>query len=269
MNVKAIDAGLDQWIAKRVTPPRTEGQHVSVVLTDMLKSLPGKKYATWGKKRDDDRDPMWEGGYAWEDVLAKALADRTVAEQGVPVESGELALDNIFGTPDRLFAQPGADGSYRLVDEEAKFTWMSCKELLHDPDKRPETIEDWNPMGLLSDVRFTYWLLQGKTYAAMLYINRLVPLFGYDGKGHYPGTTDFMRLSACGNDDEIPTPLVRLRALFINGAYRDALAIPAAFELEYTPDELTSWWTVVKGHAALMTMREHERITNQHAPTPF
>ncbi len=255
MNVKAIDAGLDQWIAKRVTPPRTEGLHVSVVLTDMLKSLPGKKYATWGKKRDDDRDPMWEGGYAWEDVLAKALADRTVEEQGIPVESGELALDSIFGTPDRLFALPDAHGSYRLVDEEAKFTWMSCKELLHDPDKRPEKIEDWNPMGLLSDVRFTYWLLQGKTYAAMLYINRLVPVWTHvedDG----PPVAETMRLSARGNDDMIPTPLVRLRALFINGAYRDALAIPAAFELEYTPDELTSWWKVVKGHAALMAMRE-------------
>lgn len=258
MNVRAIDAGLDQWIAKRVTPPRTEGQHVSVILTDMLKSLPGNKYELWGKKRDDDRDPMWEGGYAWEDVLSKALADRTVEAQGIPVECGELALDNIFGTPDRLFAIPYEVPGYkslRLVDEEAKFTWMTCKALLHNPDKRPTCIEDWNADGLLADTRFAYWLLQGKTYAAMLYLLRYAPVRGYT-----------MQLIRFTDDVTLPTPLVRLRAIFINGAYRDALAIPAAFELEYTPEELTSWWTVVKEHAAAMAMRES---ASPDAPTAF
>ena len=51
-------------------------------------------------------------------------------------------------------------------------------------------------------------------------------------------------------------PITRLRALFINGAYRDELAIPGAFEIEWTPEELTSWWANVKGHAEQMRMRE-------------
>jgi hypothetical protein len=170
-----------------------------------------------------------------------------------------LELDGIYGTPDRLIAEP--DGSddptlddYRLIDEELKFTWMSCKPLLmpellaKDTARRPEKPEDWIAEGLIDDPKFSYWLLQAKTYAAMLWLKRMRPIIQYDSaKLVLRPEPDF---------DPPLTPLTRLRALFINGAYRDELAIPAAFEIEWTPEELTAWWANVKGHAATMRMRE-------------
>lgn len=241
MKVRAIEAGIDQWIGQRVTPPRTAGQHVSVILTDMLKTIRPKKYHAWGKARPDDaRDPMWEAGYLWEDVLAKALSDRP-APGCYLVAPFELELDGIFGTPDRLLVQEDPDGGLpRIVDEEVKFTWMSCKELLVDPSKRPETVADWNAAGL-GDTKFVYWLLQSKTYAAMLFLN------------HYTAFPHWHSGPTIRFTPDVPiTPLVRLRALFVNGAYRDALAIPAAFEIEYTADELTTWWQTFRAHAESM-----------------
>lgn len=253
MKIHPIDAGLDQWIAQRVTPPRTAGLHVSVVLTDMLKSLPGKKYETWGRTRaDDERDPMWEAGYLWEDVLAKALADRPVPGCHL-IAPFELELDGIYGTPDRLLVETGRDGTDppRIVDEEVKFTWMSCKELLVDPSKRPETVADWLPAGLTADVKFTYWLLQAKTYAAMLYLN------GYRVNCHhadYECSTDTgWSVNRWSEKSPLTTPLIRLRALFINGAYRGDLAIPGAWEIEYTAEDLETWWRMFRDHAHRLT----------------
>jgi hypothetical protein len=258
MKIRAIDAELDQWIARRVTPPRTKGQHVSEIVTDMLKSLQVKRYESWGKNKGDERHPMYEAGYAWEDVMAKMLSERPVSGQWA-IESCELELDGIYGTPDRLIAEP--DGSadptfddYRLVDEELKFTWMSCKPLLipellaKDTARRPEKPEDWIAEGLIDDAKFSYWLLQAKTYAAMLWLKRMRP---------YAHASHSKLLLRSEMDFDPPlTPLTRLRALFINGAYRDELAIPGAFEIEWTPEELTAWWANVKGHAATMRMRE-------------
>lgn len=256
MKLRVIEAGVDQWIAARVTPARTAGLHVSVILTDMLKSLPGKKYETWGRKRaDDERDPMWEAGYLWEDVLAKALADRPVPG-GHLVAPFELELDGIYGTPDRLLVETGRDGTDppRIVDEEVKFTWMSCKELLVDPAKRPETVADWRPAGLTADVKFTYWLLQAKTYAAMLWLGRWHPSID---RILAPQSRIGERIGMIHKAaDDIPAllpPLIRLRALFINGAYRGDLAIPGAWEIEYTAEDLETWWRMFRDHAHRLT----------------
>lgn len=254
MNIRAIDTALDHWIATRVTPPRSAGQHVSVILTDMLKTLPGRKYETWGRQRpENDRDTMWEAGYLWEDVLAKALSDRPVPGCHY-VQPFELELDGIFGTPDRLLIQTEPDGlSWRIVDEEVKFTWMSCKELLCDPTKRPEKPEDWLEIGLQADIKFTYWLLQSKTYAAMLYLG------GWSGalvKTHHtdPDFTGENLKPMLYRQRSAPktTPLIRVRALFVNGAYKGELAIPGAWEIDYTPEELSTWWACVRDHARVM-----------------
>lgn len=259
MNIRPIDAGLDQWIATRVTPPRSEGIHVSTVLTHMLKALPGKKYETWGKMRaGEDRKPEWEAGYLWEDVLAKALSDRPVSGC-YPVAPFELELDNIFGTPDRLQVQGQPDGTWRIVDEEVKFTWMSCKELLTEAvlvaNVRPACIADWNPAGLTADVKFTYWLLQTKTYAAMLYLNGYIACPFYDLIYPQPNTVarwEIIKRPQGYDNYTITPPIIRLRALFINGAYRGELAIPGAWEIEYTPEELTTWWATFRDYAHRM-----------------
>ena len=252
MIVRVIDADLDNWIAARVTPPRSEGHHVSAVLTDMLKSLPVKRYETWGKKRaDDEREPMWENGYMWEDVLAKALADRPVPGCHL-IPPWELELDGIFGTPDRLLVQTFPNGGHTIVDEEIKFTWMGCKTLLHDPKQRPARIEDWNAEGLTGDVKFTYWLLQSRTYAAMLFLGGYRSGFGKAGRlvsAHTPGATPIIYKDP---DGAVRPPLVRLRAMFVNGAYMGPLAIPGGFEIEYTADELEVWWRNLRDHAHRM-----------------
>jgi len=249
MIVRAIDAGIDQWVARRVTPPRTDGLHVSVVLTEMLKTVNPDRYGTWGRNKDRDFDPMWEAGYMWEDVLAKALADRPMPNTHL-LPPKELSLDGIFGTPDRLIleAQPTtAPAPWRIIDEEVKFTWMTCAGLLVNPKKRPEAIEDWNPAGLTEDLRFTYWMLQSKTYAAMLWLRR------YRGRVRSGSATCAYIETPEGYPRDEPwpmmTPLIRLRALFVNGNYRGELAIPAAFEIEYTPAELETWWTSFRDYA--------------------
>ena len=248
MIIRAIDAGLDNWIARRVTPPRSAGQHVSSIVTDMLKSLPVKRYEKWGRQSsDNERHPMHEAGYAWEDALAKVLADRPVAGCHL-LPPMELELDGIYGSPDRLIVEAVDGQPPRIVDEEIKFTWMSCKPLLRDPGARPTTTDDWTTDGLTDDPKFAYWLLQAKTYAAMLFLNCYVGVIGMRA-----GIT---RPSPPWPNVPVTPPLTRLRALFINGAYRDELAIPGAFEIEWTPEELTTWWTNVKQHAEQMRMRE-------------
>ena len=261
MIIRAIDAHLDGWIARRVTPPRSKGQHVSAIVTDMLKSLPVKRYEKWGRQSgDNERHPMHEAGYAWEDALAKVLADRPVAGCHL-LPATELELDGIFGTPDRLIVEAIDGQPPRIVDEEIKFTWMSCKPLLipelleKETARRPEKPEDWNPAGLLDDPKFAYWLLQAKTYAAMLWLGNYTL---YDDMSSPDSAWwKLQRFDGVQVGLDYP-PLTRLRALFINGAYRDELAIPGAFEIEWTPEELTSWWANVKQHAAQMRMRESQ-----------
>lgn len=250
MIIRAIPAGIDQWVAKRVTPPRSHGLHVSTVLTEMLKTINPDRYGRWGQNADRESDPMWEAGYLWEDVLAKALADRPMPNTYL-LAPLELALDDIYGTPDRLIleAQPtDAPAPWRIIDEEVKFTWMSCRDLLVDPRKRPEALEDWKPNGLWEDLRFTYWMLQSKTYAAMLWLRRY--------RGRVNSYLDYSKAyietpEGYPRDEPWPmmTPLIRLRTLFINGAYRGALAIPGAFEIEYTAAELEAWWTSFRDYA--------------------
>jgi len=219
------------------------------MVTDMLKALPGKKYETWGKKRaDDEREPMWENGYMWEDVLSKALADRPIAGCHL-VPSFELELDKIFGTPDRLLVQVLPDGRTCIVDEEVKFTWMSCKPLLHNPKERPASIADWKPDGLTSDIKFTYWLLQSRTYAAMLFLGGYRSGFHKAGRLVLPSTPGALPIIYRDPDGAVRPPIVRLRAMFVNGTYCGPLAIPGAFEIEYTAEELTAWWRNVRDYA--------------------
>lgn len=262
MIIRAIDAHLDGWIARRVTPPRSTGQHVSTIVTDMLKSLPVKRYEKWGRQSgDNERHPMHEAGYAWEDALAKVLAERPPNDAWLckPIE---LALDGIYGTPDRILVELSDHGE-RIVDEEIKFTWMSCKPLLRDPNGRPTSTDDWTTDGLTDDPKFAYWLLQAKTYAAMLYLRNYRAMIGRPF-GQHDDTKPMVAWIETNEGhmkDEpwpVTTPITRLRALFINGAYRDELAIPGAFEIEWTPEELTSWWANVKGHAEQMRMRESQ-----------
>lgn len=255
MIIRAIDAHLDTWIARRVTPPRSAGQHVSTIVTDMLKSLPVKRYEKWGRQSgDNERHPMHEAGYAWEDALAKVLADRPVAGcYLLPVT--ELELDGIYGSPDRLIVEKLDGQPPRLIDEEIKFTWMSCKPLLRDPGARPTMTEDWITDGLTDDPKFAYWLLQAKTYAAMLWLGAYgVRMAETQASGW--GPQSWVLVPDSPNFSHLP--ITRLRALFINGAYKDELAIPGAFEIEWTPEELTSWWANVKQHAEQMRMRESQ-----------
>jgi hypothetical protein len=212
---------LDFWIARRVTPPRTAGHHVSGVILAMLKSISGK-YDNWGQG-GDARKPMHEVGYAWEDALAGPLAARA-ARTTLP--SMEISRDGIYGTPDRLTIEDG-----RIVDEELKATWKSAKGLVGGEGGAL-------PQALQQNMKFAYWLLQAKTYAAILQAYTIDPVSG----------TALMPLAEWDPEDPPPPhppALVRIFGLFLMGEYKGEFPIPIAWRIEWTAEELETWWRAI------------------------
>src|SRR3990167_4962695 len=138
----------------------------------------------------------------------------------------ELCLDDIYGTPDRILFDRDEQ---RFVLDEVKATWMSCRGI----DQSAEQI--------LDAVKFQYWILQKKAYAAMLH-------FGYG----FSQTGVLVRRVAPfprGPDDlYVPTdpPVAVIRALFVNGGYDGTLAKPLAWEFRYTADELEQYWASLR-----------------------
>lgn len=146
MNIQQIPSGIETWIEARVSPPRSEGQHVSVIVLAMLKELVPKKYGSYGGTAND-REATFEIGYLWEDLLGSILSERVMLAQGETLLSSqtELCLDGIYGTPDRIVLD--ADGA--VIIEETKATWK------------------WYTTDL-ELAKFLYWIVQVKTYCAMV-----------------------------------------------------------------------------------------------------
>lgn len=193
MIVTRLPSGIEQWIAQRTGPSRSKGFHVSVVILAMLKEIAPRKYAGYGEGKSD-REPIYELGYVWEDLLGTILTERVMLESGEYLlsEQTEIQLDGIYGTPDRIVL--GTDGAPIL--EETKLTWKWYVEDLESP-------------------KFLYWLLQVKTYCAMIGATR-----------------------------------ARIRALFINELHAGSFVVPGCWELTYEPHELTEWWQSVVRFAA-------------------
>jgi hypothetical protein len=232
--VSFLDQDIHTWIADREKPARSPGPHVSSVLVSMLKTAMPEKYAKYGTAVDGARVPVFELGYTWEDALATALQERLILAPGhLLMQPMELTTDGIHGTPDRVIYDRTRD---RWIVEELKATWYSCKGL------------DADPGALLENLKFTYWLLQVRTYAAMLMCHAPAIL----SRTIWPLTAtryDLTPLTA--------PPVARIRALFVNGNYdykaqTDQRARPMCWEIEWTPDELTDWWAAVVRHVATM-----------------
>jgi len=198
-------------------------------MVKILKSFAPDKFAKYGQAGDGDREGAFELGYAWEDVLAAALAKRPEGQHPI-MEPVELARDGIFGTPDRILW----DGQ-RFIDEELKVTWFSAAKIVHDPQ------------AILSDSRFLYWVLQSKTYAAMLMQYR--PWQASNDRGEYHWYAIPATPSQPG---PAFAPITRIRALFVNGTYEfkhDNRARPLAWQIEWTAAELEAWWKTCLKHA--------------------
>jgi hypothetical protein len=196
-------------------PARSDGAHVSTLVLAMLQDV-GKAHRGWGKGGRPERAPTYEAGYAFEDALALALSKRLKLDDSCRLMPPiELSVDGVAGTPDRLLYDFRREG---WIVEETKFTWMSCAAVAVEATQ------------ILSDARLQYWVIQSKTYAAMLrhYVlspaNRPVPM---PARPH------------------TPPPLVRIRAFFANGDYRGSLATPLCWEFEYENEELDAWWRVM------------------------
>lgn len=201
MNITAIESGIETWIAERETAPRSEGQHVSTIILAMVKELVPKKYAGYGNSTND-REAIYEIGYMWEDLLGGVLSERAMLQQGETLLQAqmEICLDNIYGTPDRIVI--AADGS--VIVEETKATWK------------------WFT-GELDSVKFLYWILQVKTYCAM-----------------------------------IGALKARIRALFINEiGHSDKFVVPGCWELDFEPEELAEHWASVKSFARKLERARH------------
>lgn len=227
MEITFLQNDIEFWIQARRTPPRTDGLHVSVLVLAMLQEV-SKHFRTWNRGDRPERNSIYEMGYAWEDALAGALAARAKYEPHEKlIRPKELELDHIYGTPDRLLYDSEQG---RLVDEEIKLTWMSCKGIEGQPDD------------ITTAIKFQYWLMQKKCYLAMLH-------FGY---AYGPGNNTLIRRNRYIMPSRratmiVPTepPIGRVRALFVNGSYTGDLAKPLGWELKYTAEELSTFWASV------------------------
>lgn len=195
MDARQLPANLDAWLASRKTEPRSDGHHVSVLLIGMLKRLLPKQYAHYGKPvAPGDRPPQFELGYMWEDMLGSVLDERLLLGPGESLLGAqtELEKDGIYGTPDRIVLSTSWPTP---IVEETKVTWKWHSDDIEDP-------------------KFLYWVLQVKTYCAMV------------------GATK-----------------ARIRALFVNELRRGEFVVPGVWELTWAPHELTEWWHSVTRYA--------------------
>jgi len=231
MIISFLDPDISTWIEPRVIPTRTDGPHVSGVLTAMLKDAMPRQYEGYGKTLDGARVPAFELGYTWEDALARALSERvmlTPAQRLMPPQ--EITRDGIHGTPDRVIFDYDQQ---RWIVEELKATWYSSGGLESDPG------------ALLDNRKFTYWTLQAKTYAAMLLVHRPI------------AERQIRTVGAIGAPMVLFPPIARIRALFVNGNYKrsdgaDSRAQPMCWQIEWTPAELEEWWAAVVRHVEKM-----------------
>ena len=238
-SVKFLDPDIATWIRQREIPERTDGPHVSRVLASMLRTMNPAKYGKYGTAVDGQREGAFELGYTWEDTLANALRSRLMlSPDHFLMEPTEIARDGIYGTPDRVIYDCAAD---RWILEELKLTWYSCRDMESDPG------------AILNNVKFTYWLLQVKTYAAML-LHHVPPPRIRGARLTAPMFPPYQIVPASG-----PTlaqgPIARIRAFFLNGTYKYGdgdRAKPLCWEIEWRPIELEEWWAAVVRHVAKM-----------------
>lgn len=234
MICRPLPSNVSDWIKPRERLARSAGWHVSTVIVAMLKAMGVNRYDTWGK-RTEPRKPTDEVGYMWEDVLSEPLADRVLSEGMIRMPATELHLDGTYGTPDRPFFDVPRS---RFVVEEVKATYMSCGTVVNEQLEPTENF--------VNERKFSYWRLQSMTYAAM--IHQAPP------QAWYWHLKDQIGEGAAWHwrEAQANPPLIRIRALFLNGRYKGELAVPAGWELEPSEAELSAWWANVVRFA-----REH------------
>lgn len=199
MIVTPIPSSIESWIAERVAAPRSRGFHVSVLVLGMLKEIAPKTYGDYGKA-PEARQAIYELGYLWEDLLGAVLDARVMLadhehllSQQVEIQRNTDAGAPVYGTPDRIVLAPDGDP----IVEETKITWKWYSDDLEQ-------------------IKFLYWVLQVKTYCAMIGATR-----------------------------------ARVRALFVNEiSHADRFVAPGCWEIMFTPLELMEWWTSISGFAA-------------------
>lgn len=103
---------------------RSPGVHVSDVIRDIenVVTKPGKRRPTEELSRDERRrmGAYVHGGFAWEEVIRRAVVSMYLAHEGRFVAPGELCCDGLVGTPDWYDTEDDCI-------EEFKATWRSSR----------------------------------------------------------------------------------------------------------------------------------------------
>jgi hypothetical protein len=188
-------------------PARSVGVHVTQITGAIMRRIDPKRY---GREFDRaGRENYQETGFLWEEILGRAIAFRAIDGQGTPwglpeefrFRPGEIERDGIIGSPDAFALLPTADAP---VIEEYKATWKSMTPFL-TPDA-----DDAKKLSALEDKRYLGYLLQIKSYCAMVHADR-----------------------------------ARLVIFFINGDYTKMAPVPRAFELQFGLVELEEHWMMI------------------------
>ena len=139
-----IELRTDATIFRPAGPHRSEGCHVSEIIRSIENDVtrPGKRKPI-SELTGEERRRMGayvHGGFAWEEIIRRAVVEMYLASEDRFMSPGEFELDGIYGTPDWIDTEDWAI-------EEFKCTWRSSR--------RPITENFWA------------WWVQIKAYCRM------------------------------------------------------------------------------------------------------
>jgi hypothetical protein len=141
-----VEMRTDEW---EFTPKseRSSGVHVSEIIRSIENDVtkPGQRRKFEDLTMDEKRrmGAYVSGGFAWEEILRRAIVEMYIDSATRFISPGELECDGIFGTPDWLDTDD-------WVIEEFKCTWRSSR--------RTRNIEQ----------DFWAWFVQIKAYCHMV-----------------------------------------------------------------------------------------------------
>jgi hypothetical protein len=124
---------------------------------------------------------------------------------------------------------------------------MSTREILGDPRL------------ILEKPKFAYWVLQLKTYASMI----MNPDVRFAAFGWTPKAVRNNIPIEAFTEPEAPTCI--LRSLFVNNDYKSFQPAPKCWKINWSLDELTAHWTMIREFLADEEKESHAHTRSESA----